>query len=175
MRIFLPERKIKKVLDLVSKILRQESTTIQNLAETLGVLVSTFPAVELGLLYYRKAESLKSQALRHTKGDFAARLTLTSDVVSELQWWLNIDNHASKAIEPSSIDKYLCSDASKLGWALVDEYSMRTATGEWSSEEKGFEINVLEMNAVYLGLKCFPQDIKGTHVRLRSGNITTVA
>ncbi|KAK2701290.1 hypothetical protein QYM36_020056 [Artemia franciscana] len=70
---------------------------------------------------------------------------------------------------------YLCSDASKLGWALVDEYSMRTATGEWSSEEKGFDINVLETKAVYLGLKCFARDIKGTHVRLRLDNITTVA
>jgi len=88
---------------------------------------------------------------------------------------VNIANHASKAIEPRSIDKYLCSDASKLGWALVDEYSMRTATGEWSSEEKGFDINVLETKAVYLGLKCFAQDIKGIHVRLRSDNITTVA
>ncbi|KAK2701829.1 hypothetical protein QYM36_019532 [Artemia franciscana] len=127
---FPAERKIEKVLDSVSKVLRQKSTTIQNLAETLGVLVSTFPAVELGPLYYRKAESLKIQALKHAKGDFAARLTLTSDVISELHWWLNIANHASKAIEPRSIDKYLCSDASKLGWALVDEYSMKTATGE---------------------------------------------
>ncbi|KAK2709154.1 hypothetical protein QYM36_012972 [Artemia franciscana] len=175
MYISLPERKIEKVLDSVSKVLRQKSTTIQNLAETLGVLVSTFPAVELGPLYYRKAESLKIQALKHAKGDFAARLTLTSDVISELHWWLNIANHASKAIEPRSIDKYLCSDASKLGWALVDEYSMKTATGEWSSEQKGFDINVLETKAVYLGLKCFAQDIKGIHVRLRSDNITTVA
>ncbi|KAK2710436.1 hypothetical protein QYM36_011831 [Artemia franciscana] len=175
MRISLPERKIKKVLDLVSKILRQELTTIKNLAETLGVVVSTFPAVELGPLYYWKAESLKTQALKHAKGDFAASLTLTSDVISGLHWWLNISNHASKAIEPRSIDKYLCSDASKLGWALVDEYSMRTATGEWSSEEKGFDINVLETTAVYLGLKSFAQDIKGIHVRLRSENITTVA
>ncbi|KAK2717692.1 hypothetical protein QYM36_006463 [Artemia franciscana] len=126
MCISLPERKIEKVLDSVSKVLRQKSTTIQNLAETLGVLVSTFPAVELGPLYYRKAESLKIQALKHAKGDFAARLTLTSDVISELHWWLNIANHASKAIEPRSIDKYLCSDASKLGWALVDEYSMNS-------------------------------------------------
>ncbi|KAK2719299.1 hypothetical protein QYM36_004946 [Artemia franciscana] len=168
MCIFLPERKIKKVLDLVSKILRQESTTIENLAETLGVLVSTFPAMELGPLYYQKAESLKTQALKHANGDFAARLTLTSDVISELQWWLNIANHASKAIEPRSIYEYLCNDASKLGWELVDEYSMRTATGEWSSEEKGFDINVLETKAVYLGLKCFSQDIRDTHVRLRS-------
>ncbi|KAK2702945.1 hypothetical protein QYM36_018475 [Artemia franciscana] len=118
------------VLDLVSKILRQESTTIQNLAETLGVLDSTFPAVELAPLCYRKEESLKTQALKHAKGDFAARLALTSDVISELQWWLNITNHASKAIKPRSIDKHLCSDASKIGWAPVDEYSMRTATGE---------------------------------------------
>ena len=175
MRIFLPERKIKKVIHLVSKILSQKLTTIQELAETLGVLVSTFPAVELGPLYYRKAESLKTQALRYAKGNFAARIILTSDVNSELQWWLDIANHASKAIESRSIDKYLCSDASKLGWALVDEYSMKTATGEWSSEEKRFDINVLETKAVYLGLKCFAHDIKGMHVRLRSDNITTVA
>ena len=75
---------------MVSKILSQESSTIQVLAEILGVLVSTFPGVELGPLYYRKAESLKIQALKYARGDFAARLTLTSNVSSKLQLWLGI-------------------------------------------------------------------------------------
>jgi len=145
---------------------------IEELAETLGVLVSTFPAVEFGPLYYRKAEPLKIQALKYARGDFAARLTLTSDVISELPWWLDIANHSSK--QPRSIEKYLCSDASKLGWAHVNEYSMKTAVGEWSSEEKGFNISVFETKAVYLRLKCFAQDTKGTHVWLRSHNSATV-
>ena len=45
-RIFLLERKTKKVRDFVPKLLSPESTTIQELAETLGVLVSIVPTAD---------------------------------------------------------------------------------------------------------------------------------
>ena len=88
---------------------------------------------------------------------------------------MNIPNHSSKAIEPRSVDKNLSSDASKLGSAFVDEYSMKTATGKWSSAEKGFDIEVLETKAVYLGLKIFARGSKGMRDRLCPDNTTTVA
>ena len=41
-----PIERIQKVWDVVSKILSQVSTTIQELAKILGILVSAFPAVD---------------------------------------------------------------------------------------------------------------------------------
>ena len=49
------------------------------------------------------ADSFSVQALKHTPGKFATKLT--SDVISELQQWLDISDHSSKAIKPRLVDK----------------------------------------------------------------------
>ena len=55
----------------------------------IGYMVASFPGVMFGPLHYRKIEKEKSQPLKQCKGDYEAKMTLTTCVKSELQWWIN--------------------------------------------------------------------------------------
>ena len=64
----------------------------------------------------------------------------------------------------------MCDDGSKLGLTFVDEYFTKTTTVTYSSEEKGFDINISETKSVYLRLNSFAEDSKGMHAWLCSDN-----
>ena len=77
--------------------------TIHDLAEVIGLLVSSFPGVLHGPLFYRHLENDKTTALRECKGNYSARMTLSAESQQELQWWYdNIDNADYKICIPTS-------------------------------------------------------------------------
>lgn len=63
--------------------------SIQELAEVIGPLVSSFPGVLYGPLFYRQSEHDKTMALRQNKGNYQACIKLSQESVAELQWWCN--------------------------------------------------------------------------------------
>ena len=65
------------------------------------------------------------------------------------------------------------SDASRTGWGAL---SQETRTGgPWSSEEKEFHINCLELLAAFLAVKTFLKSRRSVHARLWMDNQTAVA
>lgn len=60
--------------------------SIQELAEVIGPLVSSFPGVLYGPLFYRQSEHDKTMALRQNKGNYQACIKLSQESVAELQW-----------------------------------------------------------------------------------------
>ena len=65
-----------KVQTACLNLLDSKHITIQDVADVIGLLVSSLPAVQFGELYYSKLEVNKSNAVRQNKGDFDATMTL---------------------------------------------------------------------------------------------------
>jgi len=67
------KQKLKNVcLNLVNK----ETCIVQDVAEVIGLIVSSFPGVEHGPLHYRSLERDKSNVLRENKGNFGSFMIL---------------------------------------------------------------------------------------------------
>ena len=142
-------------------------------AQVIGFLVSTFPAVEFAEMHYRHLELDTICALRESKGNFDAIMTLSPSSRTELTWWVNNVAHASKAISHGNPNLTLPTDASNMGWEAV---CGNTSTGGlWSLEEQENHINYLELKAVLLGLQSLCALINGKHILVQSDNTTTVS
>lgn len=77
-------------------------------------MVSCFPAVQYGPLYYRGLEPHKSRELSAHKGHFEAKTLLPDELKPDLQWW--IANISNGVINRENPDLVITSFASKLGW-----------------------------------------------------------
>ena len=76
MVIKLTMEKKQKVMNACKALQVQSKYTIQEVASVIGLLVSTFPAVMYGPLYYRQLERDKSLALKDKRGNYEALLSL---------------------------------------------------------------------------------------------------
>ncbi|KAJ8030151.1 hypothetical protein HOLleu_26478 [Holothuria leucospilota] len=163
------KRKIKGLLD-------SSLITIRQLAEVIGILVSNLPGVAYGRLYYRHLEFNKINSLRAAKGDFDAKTTLTSLSRLELLWWLSNIDEAFCHIHHKPVGAVLECDASTLGWgAVLRSGNQSMANDRWSRSQRKFHVNVLELLAIYFGLKALCKALRGQHVGIRSDNMTAVS
>ena len=142
MTISLTPEKTEKILHMVRHILDAEYITIRAVASCIGLLFSSFPAVQFGPLYYRNLEIYKNRALYRAKGDFDTSIVLTVHAFSELSWWLDNVQTVSRLIKTPSIDLTVYSDASLEGWGATDLHS--TVGGRWSDSELPLHINTSE-------------------------------
>ena len=143
------------------------------LAQLIGVLVSSFPGVQYGPLHYRSLEILKMEALSLNKGNFDAMLTINSAGMEDLQWWVDNIEHAFKPVALPKVDLSMHIDASKMGWGAV--INGTTTGGRWTSLESQEHINILELRAMFMGLKSFHSIIQSKHVQVYMDNSTAVA
>ena len=80
----------------------------------IGLLVSSLPAVQYGPLYYRSLEIDKNTALQNN-GNYEANMTLSSESVRDLSWWVTILPTACKNITMGNPAIEMATDASTLG------------------------------------------------------------
>ncbi|XP_028393196.1 uncharacterized protein LOC114517607 [Dendronephthya gigantea] len=172
MTIRLTDVKKEKLICLITTILASEATKIRSVAQVIGHMVSSFPAVKYGPLYYRNLEKDKTVALAKHKGNFEAPMTISKKAKTELNWWLKNLQGSFKNILTTPIDIVLYSDASLTGWgaALGDQ----STGGNWCKQEGVQHINVLEMKAALFALKSFVSKLAGKHVKIMVDNSTTV-
>ena len=93
MTITLIPEKALKVKEACGTLLGQGLPTIRQVAFVIGKIISSFPGVMYGQLYYRVLEHTKTVALKTANGDFDSHMSVTEDCKKELQWW--VDNIAS--------------------------------------------------------------------------------
>ena len=175
MTVCLPTEKVLRIKERCSKLLSNASISIQELAEVIGLLVSSFPGVIHGPLFYRNLETDKTMALRQNKGNFQALVSLSQESLAELQWWCyNIDKAAYPICTPNSkIDVTLYTDASNNRWGAV--MGTEKTGSRWTEAKSNNHINCLELMAVLFGLKAFCSTMKSIHIRIYSDNTTTVS
>ena len=124
---------------------------MREVVSVIGLLVSAFPAVQFGPLYYRHLERDKSEAVKQNKGNFDKHMTLSSSALQELEWWEQNISHSNKRICHTQPDITIYTDASMSGWGAFDTYTNTKSGGQWlQSDRENMHINYLELQAVYL-------------------------
>ena len=112
----------------------------------IGILVSSFPGVAYGPLYYRALESAKCAGLRTSEGNYSFKISLLLEAKRELQWWIDNVETATSPISRDPPQTFVQSDASLIGWGAVCDNV--TTGGRWTVEESQLHINVLEFKGV---------------------------
>ena len=101
-------------------------------------------------------------------------MALPEEARRDLSWWM-VRDHLLTGVRfgTPAPDLHLYSDASCSGWGahLLDQH----VSGVWSDQEKFLHVNLLEMKALFLGLKAFREDVIGHHVTAMCDNSTVVA
>ena len=162
----LPESKKTKIKAFCHSLMQCDSPTIREVAKVIGSIVSTFPAVKFGPLYYRGLESDKSSA-----GNFDAVMHLSLQSKNELSWWIHNIDKSQNDISFSNPDILLTTDASGVGWGAV--FNGRKTHGFWSEKEGQFSINALELKAVLFGLMSLIHR-RDCHIKVLTDNMTAV-
>ena len=171
MTVCLPTEKVFRIKERCSRLACSATMSIQELAEVIGLQVSSFPGVLYGPLFYRHLEHDKTMG--QNKGNYQARIKLSQERLAELQWWCNNIETAEYSIcTPDSKIDLLCTDASNKGWGTV--MGEEKKGGRWTETESNNHINCLELMAVFLGLKALCINMTSVHIRISSDNTTTV-
>ena len=92
--------------------------SIWELPKLIGKLVSSFPGVAFGPLFYRDLEMAKTEALKVNRGGYDSTMVLSDDMKSELQWWVDNLETASSPISNGNPDIVIDTNASLIGWGL---------------------------------------------------------
>lgn len=125
-------------------------------------MVSSFSAVEYGLLFYRKVELAKIHALQVNCGNYDSIMPISADMKEDLTWWINNLETQKQHISHGKPCMSITSDASLRGWGASDgEYE---TGGRWKPDELQFHINN------FLALKAFCALKSSIHVQLRTDN-----
>ena len=167
-----PEKTL-KVKEACATLLGQELPTIRQVACVIGKIISSFPGVMYGQLYYRALEHTKTAALKTAKGDFDSHMSLMEDCKKEHQWWVDNIVSSHNVITHGQPSNTLTTDASLNGWGAV--YNDTSTGGFWSDDGKSHHINYLELLAVFMGLQTFCKTNYNTHLRILTDNTTTIA
>ena len=176
MTVSLTEVKKIKIKEECQLLRENKQPTIREVAHVIGLLVSAFPAVQFGPLYYRHLERDKSEAVKLNKGNFDKHMDLSRKALLELEWWEENVGPSTKLIYQSQPDIFIYTDASLAGWGAFDKSTNTKSGGEWlQSDKENMHINYLELKAVYFALQSFCYALKNVHVRFMVDNITAVA
>ena len=173
MTVYLPLDKVERIIKECKALYGLTRTSIRAVAKVIGILVSTFSAVEYGKLHYRDLERAKFLALKSSKGDYEAHMVITPSMKQELKWWFTHITNQDRKISHGNPEIEIQTDASLSGWGSVCNDSQ--IGGRWLEQEKQNHINALELKAILFALKAFRDKIEGKHVKVLTDSTTAVA
>ena len=180
--VSLPKEKVHKIQLVCNNLLNARYVTIRQFARGIGLLVSSFLAVNYAKLHTRYLEIYKAEQLKRLH-DFDKQIYLSRKIRSELEWWVeNITTHNGRSISDIlGFDNWhyeIYSDASTLGWGAAlfkDSQILQRTGGRWSTREKTRHINYLELKAIHFALLAFKAPIQNANVRLNCDNTTAIS
>lgn len=176
MKVFLPQNKVKTIMEIANELKTKTNITLQELASFIGIIVAAFPAYQFGQLHYRGLENQKIQGLRESCGSYKSQVALNDNALRDVHWWIENANCSGKRIEPYLPDIVIYTDASLQGWGcVIDE---KKTGGRWSSLELSHyeqNINALELLALFFALKAHRERIAGLVVSCKIDNSTAIA
>ena len=173
MEVTLPQEKISSTVQECKVLHNKSVSKIRDVARVIGLMISSFSALEYGPLFYRLLEREKIQALKNSKGDYEAVMHITHDMKIELLWWVNNLSTQKRLIDHGSANHIILTDASSAGWG--SRYNGNKIGGRWNEEESGNHINFLELLAVSHAIKAFCKSVRDIHVLIKSDNSCAVA
>lgn len=175
MTVTLPAEKKEVIEKECKNLLRKDKAKIREVARVLGLIVSSFSAVDYSKLHYRDIEIEKIKALKRSHGDFEALMIITPEMKQELNWWVSNIFIQNRKIRHDTPTMTIHSDSSMEGWGATLNTNDCSAGGRWTDSEQEFHINYLEMMAILLALKSFLPQIKHKHILVLCDNMTAVS
>ena len=173
MSIELPEDKVQRTVELLNQFSRIRSCTIREFAAFVGTLVSRYPALKYEMIYIRPFEKKRARALGANNDNYDAKMSLLNKFQEEFTWWKMHIRPASAPMSEPMYDLEIFSDASRTGWGVFCK--SRRGHGYWNGDDLEFHINVLELMAVFFGLKCFASGRRRCNILLCVDNTTAIA
>ena len=169
-----PEKR-NKLRKLLLDCLDDRHMSIRQVATLAGKCLATKPANPWAMLYTKKIEKDKIEALADSGGNFDAIMSLSAESRKDLAWWLKNLDHLIGPIRTPPFDKVLKTDASSSGWGCFLEGGQIATGGRWSVAEQQAHINALELRAILLSLYSLGRNWSDCHVRLMTDNTTAVS
>lgn len=142
------------------------------ISKILGKLVAAFPAITFGRLYYREMDIQKTEALKHSKGNYRAKMTLNSRSLQDLIWWKQNLNSSRSTIQNFTADYCLKTDASNLGFGGISGKS--SLSGQWQKFEQNLHINQKELLAVKYCLERIFDEYRNCTIKILTDNTVTM-
>lgn len=173
MTVTLPIEKIKRIKEECLFMQKRDTISIRYLSKIIGLLVSSFSAVDYGPLHYRILETEKIEALKRNLGNYDGTLRITDHMKQELKWWSDNLENQKRIIDRGNPDIIITTDASLEGWGAIKDKD--SVNGRWNESEVEFHINYLELLAVFYALKCLCKNIKDKHIQILCDNTSAVA
>lgn len=173
MTLELPTEKRKRILEWIEYFQSHTYCKIKKLAQFLGILTSSCPAVKYGWVYTKRLERAKYLALQTSFDNYDANMSITPDVLTDLKWWEENVNHAFNNLKNDKFDLEIYTDASLSGWGSF--CSGETSNGWWTLSERGNHINFLELQAIFYGLQCFASHLEDATILIRTDNTTALS
>ncbi|XP_073406146.1 uncharacterized protein [Dendrobates tinctorius] len=172
-RCLLPQVKIILTKQKIQAAIDKPRVSLRGAMSLLGSLNSCTPAVRWAQYHVRTLQHQILQEDKRHSGHLQSKITLSQEVLTSLEWWLDDDQLCSGVpwvIVPSCI---VTTDASPQGWGAHMENGFYQ--GRWSKEECDYSSNLKELTAVFYALYNFLPQLQQKHVRILSDNTTTVA
>lgn len=173
MVVTLPSEKVEMIVQACKDLYNRKWAKIRQVAKVLGLMVSSFSAVEFGPLHYRDIEKDKTSALQMERGDYDSQMYITSRIKEELSWWIENLPSQKRRISHGNPEIIITCDASNLGWGAV--CNGIEIGGRWEKHEAENHINFLELLAAKFAVKSFCKDKRDIHIQVRSDNTCTVS
>ena len=163
----------KEKKDTLYAELEKNQAKIREVARIIGLIVSSFSAVDCGPLHYRVLEREKNIALRDAHGNFEQFMNITEEMKQELSWWIENVHKQIRIISRGSPEITIKRDASLIGWGATT--GNQETSGRWTCEESTHHINYLELLAIFMALRSFSDRVRNKFVRIMSDNTSTVS
>ena len=173
MVVTLPSEKVCKIVQECRELHKKANAKIRDVARVLGLMVSSFSAVDFAPLHYRNIEKEKILALQKSKGNFESTMIITDRMKSDLIWWIDNLPNQKRLICHDNPSLIITTDASLSGWGAVCED--QRIGGRWNEQESCHHINYLELLAVSHSLKVFCKLSENIHVQIKSDSTSAVA
>ncbi|XP_033759551.1 uncharacterized protein LOC117341798 [Pecten maximus] len=175
MIVHLTEDKATDIAKLCLRVRNRQTLTIREWAQLVGKLVACEPGVQYGPLHVKALERLKDTELKAHHGNYDSVMTLTTDVLWELDWWIDNISSSFNPVTREDPTFIITTDSSDYGWGAVVTDSDLYTSGLWSYGEQRNHINFLELKAAWLSLKSFCADMTDGHVRFFMDNMVAIS
>ena len=136
-----PEAK-KEIIVQECKVLNgKASARIRQVARNLGLMVSSFSAVQFGPFFYRCIERGKIFALKRMQGNYFSPMQIKDSMKTELKWWIDNLSVQKRNICHGNPNLVITTDASTVGWgAVCDDLKIG---GRWTEQESDNHISYM--------------------------------
>ena len=173
-KVFPSLARVEKFLAVAERFCSMQSPPAQLWQVILGHLASLERLVPHGRLRMRSLQWHLKMQWSPESDPPSLPVALPEEARRDLSWWM-VKDHLLTGVRfgAPAPDLHLYSDASSSGWGA--HLPAQNVSGVWSDQEKLLHINLLEMNALFLGLQAFQEDVAGHHVTAMCDNSTVVA